>query len=146
MGYILENSCTRILGRVHSPVTCEKRNKTKVNKVPDGLSYISDFNLFLTALLLIQNAHTPLWECISAWLLPHCAPPHWRRCLYPLSLGVYFCLASDLNYFTVCSPIGCVSNENFVFTAFVSLNCLLSMRVRARATLLLASISWWSDG
>ena len=123
VGYILEKSCTCILGRVHSPVTCEKRNTIKVNKVLDGLSYISDFNLFLTALLLIQNAHTPFWECISAWLLPHCAPPHQRRCLYPLSLSVYFCLASALNFLCMLSHMGCVS-INKLCTCFYHF-CLL---------------------
>ena len=40
-------------------------NWPKENEEWEGLSYISNLNHLLTA-LLIQNAHPPLWVCISA--------------------------------------------------------------------------------
>ena len=106
VGYILEKNCSRILGRVHSPVTCEKENKIKVNKVPDGLSYISDFNLFLTALLLIQNAHTPLWGCISAWLLPHSARSSLEKMSVPFVSGCVFLPCFCLKFSLCALPYG----------------------------------------
>ena len=68
----------------------------------------------------------------TTWTAAHQAPP---------SMGF-----SRQEYWSVTSGFLSISDSDSRVPAELGLNCLLSMRVRARATLLLASISWWSDG
>ena len=93
-------------------------NWPNVHKDPERLSYISDVHrLFIT--LLIQDAHTPPWVCVSALLLAYCTP-HWEGCLCTFSLGVYFCLASVLNkqFLCVLSHMLCCVSNNTLCTFF----------------------------
>ena len=84
----------------------------------------------LFIILLIQDAHVPLWVCVSALLLAYCTPSHYEGCLCPFLLGMYFCLASVLNKQFLCvlsHMICCVSNNKlctiffFFFSSFGSL-------------------------
>ena len=149
-------------------------NSPKVNKDPGGLSYISDLCHLHTMFLFTQDTCTPLRVCVSAWFLMYCAHPLPQ----PLhsSLGVYFCLVSDLllssslermpipflsgcvslpcfwakkNFF-VCSPQSCAMSLiiNFVpaFTVFTSLKHSC-FQTRARAKItLLLASSSWWTG
>lgn len=82
--------------------------------------------------------------------LTYCAPPHQRGCLYPFSLGLYLCLASELDKLFSCvlSHASCfIINFVPVFTVVASLKLSCSqIGARARAALLLASSSQWFDG
>ena len=120
---------TDLCGRIHlsknlhrhleeGPRTSQSWRKTwdnwpNVHKDPERLSYMSDLpHLFI--ILLIQDAHVPLWVCVSALLLAYCTPSHYEGCLCPFLLGMYFCLASVLNKQFLCvlsHMICCVSNN-----------------------------------
>ena len=117
----------------------------------------SEVHLAMFALLLAQDASTPLQVCVFAYFLTHCAPLHKRPSSYAFSLIVYFYLASDLNCFSVHSPIHCAVSLTincvpflFYFIFFTVLASLkhfcFQTRERSRATLLLASSPWWSSG
>ena len=74
VGSILAKSCAKSCAKSwggsqgQSGVKKETRYLAKCKQRPEGLPYISDFNHLFTA-LLIQDACTPLWVCISALLL-----------------------------------------------------------------------------